>query len=210
MRAALISRRLFVAGGVCLSGAASPLKDEAIYEFATAACQVRMSVVFYDQYSSSGFWFRDDLAGRRFCLSASGEEGQNCSESFAGSLAVVCYRFQPAAGLSGLTGLQECVRTIDHDTRISDRPLFERTIQLRKGMASDIQAFGYPADPPASSASARLPEGGGPWYYFRQDLSFAGRKTPFLIIHWRHAFGAIRIIDVIPGDGTSPVTRITP
>jgi len=201
---------LFLAGGVCLAGTAKPPQNEVVYNFATADCQVRMSVIFYDRYSSSGFWFRDDLAGRRFCLSATGEEGRNCSQSFAGSLAVVCYRFQPHAGLSGLTGLREHVRTIDHDTRISDRPPFERTIELRRGVATDIQAFGYPVDPPAPSASARLPEGGGPWYYFRQDLSFAGRATPFVIVHWRHAFGAIRIIDVIPGDGTSPVTRRTP
>jgi hypothetical protein len=81
MRPALISRRLFLAGGVCLSGAANPPKNETVYDFATADCQVRMNVAFYDRYSSSGFWFRDDLAGRRFCLSATGDEGRNCSES---------------------------------------------------------------------------------------------------------------------------------
>ena len=210
MRPAAISRRLFLTGGIGLCGDASASKKEAVYEFATGACEVRMSVVYYDRYASNGFWFRDELAGRRFCLSASGEEGRKCSGTFAGSLAVVCYRFQAHAGLSGLTGLRECVRTIDHDTRIDDRPPFERIIEVRQGMASDIQAFGYASGPPASSASGRLPEAGGPWYYFRQDLYFAGGLTPFVTVHWRHAFGAIRIVDVIPGDGTSAVKRSEP
>ena len=44
-------------------------------------------------------------------------------------------------------------------------------------------------------------------YYFRQDLYFAERPRPFLIVHWRHAFGAIRILDVIPGDGTQAISE---
>jgi hypothetical protein len=207
MQPAVVSRRLFLAGGISLSGAATPPKNEAVYDFGTVECEVRMSVAFYDRYFSSGFWFRDLLAGRRFCLSAIGGQDRDCSASFAGSLAVACYRFLPHSGLRGTATLRERVRTIDQDTRLNDRPPLDRIIELREGVASDIQAFGYEMDPPASSASARLPESGGPWYYFRQDLYFAGRATPFLTVHWRHAFGAIRILDVIPGDGTSPVKR---
>lgn len=182
MSRAVISRRLFLAGGISLRGAASTPQSETVYDFATADCEVRMSVVFHDRYS----------AGR-----------------FNGSLAIVRYRFRQVAGPASTGTLREHVRTIDQDVRLNDRPPFDRSIELEEGMACDIQAFGYETVPPASSPSARLAEAGGPWYYFRQDLYLAERSTPFLVLHWRHAFGAIRILDVIPGDGTSPVKRGT-
>jgi hypothetical protein len=207
MLEAVISRRLFLAGGVSLSATALPLpKSEAVYEFAAGGCEVRLTVAYYDRYDSSGFRFQDLLAGRDFCLSVTGEEERNCAPRFFGSLAVAHYRFRQESELRGMAALREHVQTIDRDTRLVHRPPFDRTIELHQGLASDIQAFGYEADPPASSASARLPEAGGPWVYFRQDLYFAGRTTPFLVVHWRHAFGGIRILDVIPGDGTRPVT----
>ncbi len=209
MRPGVVSRRLFLAGGISLSTAASAPENETVYDFATAGCDVRMSVVFYDRYSTSGFWFRDLAAGRRFCLSAAGEPGGDCPASFTGSLAVAHYRFRPNGGLLPSTSLREHVYTIDQDNRLNVRPPCDRVIELRQGLASDIQAFGYETAPPPSSASARLPETGGPWYYFRQDLYLAGHAAPFLIVHWRHAFGAIRILDVLPGNGTSAVKKGT-
>jgi hypothetical protein len=114
----VVSRRLFLAGGISLSGAASTPKNETVYDFATADLEVRMSVVFYDRYSSSGFRFRDLLAGRRFCLSVIGEQDRGCFTSFTGSLAVLRYRFRPQVGVLSMANLREHVRTIDQDTRL--------------------------------------------------------------------------------------------
>jgi hypothetical protein len=205
MHAAVVNRRLFLGGIISLSAAATHPGREALYDFETADCETRMSVVFYDRISSSGFWFRDLSAGNGFCLSAIGEQNRACAAGFAGSVAIARYRFRPRSGCLSVESLREHVCTIDRDTRLDDRPPFDRVIELRQGLASDIQAFGYQAAPSVTSASARLPESGGPWYYFRQELYFAGRTVPFLIVHWRHAFGAIRILDVIPGAGTSSV-----
>jgi hypothetical protein len=201
------SRRLFLASGVSLAATALPqTKNLAAYAFATAGGGVRMTVAFYDRYAASGLRFQELLAARGFCLSAAGEEDRDCLSAFVGSLAVAQYRFPSVSQAA----LRERVHTIDHDARLIDRPPFDRTIELRQGVASDIQAFGYETSPPETSASARVPEAGGPWVYFRQELYFAGRSAPFLIVHWRHAFGGIRILDVIPGEGTSPVRRGVP
>ena len=209
MRPVVVSRRMFLAGGISLNSATGASNHAAVYAFATEFCEVRMSIVFYDRYSSSGFWFREALAGGRFCLSGTGAERRNCPTNFIGSLAVARYEFQSRTGLFTGGNLREHVLTIDQDNRLNTRPPCDRVIELRQGLASDIQAFGYETSPPASSPSARLPETGGPWYYFRQDLYFAELSRPFLIVHWRHAFGAIRILDVIPGDGTSAIRRGT-
>jgi hypothetical protein len=201
----VVNRRLFLMGAISLSAAASNPGREAVFDFDTAEYETRMSVVFYDRFSSSGFWFRDPSAGNRFCLSALGEQDRSCLASFTGSVAIARYRFRLRSGGRSVDSLREHVCTIDHDSRLNDRPPYDRVIKLREGIASDIQTFGYETVPPVSSASARLPESGGPWYYFRQDLYFAGRTAPFLVVHWRHALGAIRILDVIPGADTSIV-----
>jgi hypothetical protein len=203
MHGTVISRRLFLAGGIGLSARSFPSPNqESVYEFDAAGWKVRMTVEFYDRYSSSGFSFRDLSAGRHFCLSAMGKQDRDCAAGFIGSLAIARYSFRPLLEPGRSAALREHVRTIDQDIRLPDRPPFDRVIELREGVASDIQAFGYETASPSPSAGARVPASGGPWYYFRQDLYLAGQPAAFLAVHWRHTVGAIRILDVIPGDGT--------
>src|SRR5216683_1965600 len=102
-----------------------------------------MTVEYRDGYSSCGFWFHQENSEKRFCLSASGEEDRHCLVSFRGSLAIARYRVQPQSRGDAVPSLREHVRTIDRDARLRDRPPFERTIELTKGVGSDLQAFGY-------------------------------------------------------------------
>jgi hypothetical protein len=210
----VLSRRLFLSGGVILTARALPSpKQESIYEFAAGDWNVRMSVEFFDGYSSSGLSFRNLSGGGPFCLSATGQERRNseggeCLAGFAGSLAIAHYSFRPRSERGRGAALREHVRTIDRDIRLPDRPPFHRAIELREGVASDIQAFGY--ETASLSAGASVVEPGGPWYYFRQDLYLGGQPAAFLAVHWRHTLSAIRILDVIPGDGTLFLTRRTP
>ncbi len=94
--------------------------------------------------------------------------------------------------------MREYVRTIDRDSRVKDRAPFERALEVRSGLASDIQAFGYEPDAgsPVQSKVEQRPE---PWCLFRQDLYLAGAGEAFLVVHWKHTLSAIRILDVIPG-----------
>jgi len=201
-----VSRRVFLAGGVGVAARAlAAAKQEAVYAFSTGEYDVHVSVEFHDRYTTKDFAFRDLALGRRYCLSAAGEENRNCAAGFAGSLAIARYRFQPHSEHGRIAELREHVRTIDHDGRLGYRPPVDRTIELRGGVASDIQAFGYEVTAPSASGADLPDAGAGPWYYFRQDLYLAGRSTAFLVVHWRHTFEAIRILDVIPGEGTRPL-----
>jgi hypothetical protein len=202
------SRRLFVLSGATLaaSRAFAQSKTENVYRFATPKWDVLLTVEFYDYYASKGFWFDERRANCRYCLSAKGEEDRNCVANFSGSLAVARYQVRARSQAAHLAVLREHVRTIDQDDRLKARAPFDRVIELRQGVASDIQAFGYQLE--ASSRIQKLPrERYGPWCLLRQDLYFDGQSSPFLVVHWKHALSAIRILDIIPGDETRTVER---
>jgi hypothetical protein len=207
MHGGAISRRIFVAGAVTATAPAARLAKPVAYSFATADYDVRVTVEFYDRYSTDGFSFRDLSRGRGFCLSASGEENRQCASAFFGSLAVARYKFRPRLDGRRVSGLREHVRTIDLDPRLPHRIPFDHSIEVRDGIASDIQAFGYESPPPGFDR-ARKPGPPPPWYYFRQDLYIDASATAFLVVHWRHTAAAIRILDVIAGEGTWPLDGI--
>ncbi len=207
----MISRRFLLCGTAALAvrPAWPDSANEHVYRFATVNCDIRLSVEFYDRYSSRGFWFQDDRSSRQFCLSGKGEEAKNCLVNFAGSVAVARYKIRPRSGAHTASTLREHVRTIDQDVRVKSQPPYNRDIELRQGVASDIQAFGYEtaaassAPPPVRAPEIRDPK--DPWCFFRQDLYLDAERSPFLVIHWRHALNAIRILDIIPGEQTWPV-----
>ncbi len=202
-----LNRRCFLWSGMSF-GAASPLparvKDETVYNFVTPACTIRMTIEFYDRYSSRGFWFEERRKGKDYCLSANGEKEHNCLAGFVGSLAIARYRVQPRSQSPDTLLLRESVRTIDRDSRLKERPPYERSLRLEGGLASDIQAFGYEAKDGSPAASAESCE---PWCLFRQDLYFDRQSEPFLVVHWKHSLSAIRVLDLIPGQDTRLVER---
>ena len=202
MHGRVVSRRIFLAGAVTMTAPAARSTKPAAYAFATADYEVRVTVEFYDHYSADGFSFRDLSRGRGFCLSATGEENRDCASAFFGSLAIARYRFRPRLAGRRVSGLREHVCTIDLDSRLPHRTPFDHSIEVRDGIASDIQAFGYETPAPALTRN----RGSVPaWYYFRQDLFIDRSATAFLVVHWRHTATAIRILDVIPGEGTWPL-----
>ena len=177
--------------------------DDEIRRFRTPDADVEMTVEFHDGYASRGFELGDQISARRFCLSADGEKDRNCLSGFRGSIAIAHYRVEPRSGRGRAFSLREYVRTIDRDERIRPRPPFERTIELQQGFGSDLQAFGYEPEPDDRPISERH----GPWCLYRQDLFLEPEPAPFLILYWKHALGAIRVLDVIPGDKTWVVKK---
>jgi hypothetical protein len=202
---AYMNRRLFLSNGISLgvSLAAVPRRSEFVYRFQTPEWDIQMTVEFHDRYTSQGFWFNEDGSKREYCLSATGEEARNCLGGFAGSLAVAQYRIRPRSRASRLTVLREHVRTIDQDDRLKTRAPFDRAIALRNGIASDIQVFGYEPGPVSDTASER----NAPWCLLRQDLYFDEQRSPFLVVHWKHALSAIRVLDIVPGGQTLVVEK---
>lgn len=194
------SRRFLIPAAFALPLAAAPVsKKEDRHRFRTNGFDVELSLRYHDAYSSQGFWFRDEAANREFCLSSHGEQNRMCLENFHGSLVLARYRIRALSKHTAVPGLREYVRTIDRDTRLEQRPPFERSIQLDRGMASDVQAFGYEA----LDGTPALPAAHGPWYLLRQDLFLEPQKEPFLVLYWKQALPSIRILDMIPGDQTS-------
>ena len=194
-----LNRRRFL-GNAAAFALISPAaaKDEEVFRFRTADAEIEMTIEFHDGYASRGFWFGEQMSNRSFCLSAGGEEGRNCIAGFRGSLAIARYRVRPRSHPAAEPVLRERVRTIDRDIRLPDRPPFDRSIVLKKGVGSDLQAFGYEA----ALANELLSGQHGPWYLYRQDLFLEPQRSPFLTLYWKHALASIRVLDLIPGDQT--------
>jgi hypothetical protein len=184
----------------------SDKESETVYRIRTPECEVRMSVEYYGNSETSSLRFRDSLTQRAFCLSANGEEDlsgkeeHSCGARFSGSLAIAHYHFHSRLHSQPPLHLRERVLTIDHDSRLDPRPPFERLLAVERETVSDIQAFGYRPD---GSTSDTRPL--ALWCLVRQDLFLNEQPTAFLIVHWKHTFDAIHLLDVIPGDRTELV-----
>jgi hypothetical protein len=198
-----IDRRIFLAGAAALATRSATAAKEETYRFRTEDAEIEIAIEFHDGYASQGFWFGEKMSNRRYCLSAEGEKGRNCLAAFRGSLAIARYRVQPRSRRPADLMLREYVRTIDRDARLPERAPFERSIALKKGVGSDLQAFGY--EPTADDERLSAHHGSahhGPWYLYRQDLYLEPQRAPFLILYWKHALTSIRVLDLIPGDQT--------
>jgi hypothetical protein len=169
--------------------------SENVYRFSTPECEVRMSVEYFEKLMRNDFGFRDRLTNRGFCLSGIGETDRNCLSQFAGSMAIAHYHFDSRSHSQVPLKIRERVLTIDHDIRMSPRPTFEGVLPVQGKVVSDIQAFGYKQNDPQATPSAL-------WCLLRQDLYLNDQTAPFLIVHWKHTFDAINLVDVIPGDQT--------
>jgi hypothetical protein len=209
------TRRSFFVSLACAGLAAKALAwnresdSENVRRFVTPECEVRMSVEYFANSATNSLRFRDSLTNRAFCLSPNGEDNSGCQAQFSGSLAIAHYHFRSRAHVQIPLNLRERVLTIDHDGRMDPRPPFERLLAIQRGTVSDIQAFGYNPNAPdqrglgqpgSQSGSSAPPP--ALWCLLRQDLFLNQQPVPFLIVHWKHTFGAITLLDVIPGDRT--------
>jgi hypothetical protein len=199
---ALQNRRSFLCSLASMGFAAKAFafkpkqESEAVYRFLTPECEVRMSVEYFGNSEANSLRFRDSLTSRAFCLSADGQENRGCAQQFTGSLAIAHYRFRSRLHSPLPLHLRERVFTIDHDSRMDPRPPFEKLLAVERNTVSDIQAFGYN---PGNAEPRPLPI----WCLVRQDLFLNDQSTAFLIVHWKHTFDAISLLDVIPGDRTA-------
>ena len=175
-----VNRRRFL--GAAAFAVVTPAKDEEVYRFRTADAEIEMTIEFHDALQPRLLVWRANV------------EPQLLPVRRRGGGAQLRRRFHRTAE----PVMREYVRTIDHGARLPDRPPFDRSIVLNKGVGSDPQAFGYEAalvDEPISGQH-------GPWYLYRQDLFLEPQRAPFLVVYWKHAWASIRVLDIIPGDQT--------
>ena len=129
----------------------------------------------------------------------------NCINNFRGSIAVARYHISPLRREAAASPrLREYVRNIDQSGDMPARSPFERAIEVKSGRASDIQVFGYQNDL-QGEAKANQPDDA--WCLLRQNLYFEQHAAPFLVLHWKHSIGSIRLLDIIPENGTRVVTH---
>jgi hypothetical protein len=180
--------------------------SETVYRIQTAECEVRMSVEYFGSSEINSLRFRDFLSQRAFCLAPNGEDDRNCADRFSGSIAIAHYHFRSRRHGQPPLNLRERVLTIDHHSRMDPRPPFDRLLAVQRETVSDIQAFGYRPDtpPPAQLDGKPL----ALWCLLRQDLFLNQQQAAFLIVHWKHTFDAITLLDVIAGEQTESVERM--
>lgn len=191
-------RRLLLGGAAAMATGLAASGAGKTYRIRTADADIEMGLEFHDRYSSRGFWFSEESSNRLFCLSADGTPGRNCVSGFRGSIAIARYRVRARNRAQTEVAMREYVRVVDRDPSLPDRPPFERSIVLNEGIGSDLQIFGY--EPARDNEGP--PERHGPWYLFRQDLYLGPQPAPFLSLYWKHAWPAIRVLDLIPGNQT--------
>ncbi len=197
----LLSRRSLLVGGIGLSAMPRP-EPEQLHFFSTGDYEIRMTLEFYDQYTD-GLQFQERSSRRHFCLSAQGDEDRNCVSDFKGAIAVARYKISSRVKPESSPELREHVRSIDQSDNLPVRPPFERVIELQHGFASDIQVFGYQD----SAGQASSPDSDNVWCLLRQDLYLTNKNVPFLVIHWKHTLNSIRILDIIPENGTLQIAH---
>lgn len=180
-------------------------EPEPHYLFTTGEYDIRMTLEYHDNERNAGLRFQERSTDRHFCVSPQGEENRNCGSHFKGSIAVAHYRISSHIRSESSPWLREYVRSIDQSDRVPVRPPFERVIQVQHGRASDIQVFGYQDD--SSGPSAQKQEPDTAWCLLRQNLYLKDNTAPFLVVHWKHTLSYIRVLDIIPENGTSQVAQ---
>ncbi len=203
-----LGRRSFLLAGVAFTGTAGlaafgKTEPEKQLLFTTDDFAIRVNLEYYDDSPDRGLRFEDRVADRRFCLSMQGDENRNCIDNFKGSIAVVHYHISPLRrDLPASPKMREYVRSIDQSEHVPARPPFERVIEVQGGRASDIQVFGYKEEDRTKSAQ---PDDA--WCLLRQNLYLESKNEPFLVLHWKHTVGSIRMLDIIPANGTRLLAR---
>ncbi len=190
------SRRSLLAASIGLLPVPRP-EAEQEYRFGTADYEIRMSLEYHDKEPNRGLGFEERSTNRHFCLSTGGDENRNCIDDFEGSVAVMRYRIRPRVPSRSALSLREYVRSIDQSDWLPPRPPFERVIEVRGGIASDIQVYGL------RTTSDKQASADDSWCLLRQNLYLPDSATPFLVLHWKHTLRQIRVLDVIPQRGTS-------
>jgi len=196
----LFSRRSLLAGSIgFLPGLRRETEQE--FLFATADYEIRMSLEYHDNEPNRGLGFEERSTNRHFCLSTGGEEDHDCINDFEGSVAVMRYRIRPRAPSGSKLSLREYVRSIDQSDWLPPKAPFERVIEVHGGHASDIQVYGY------RSSGDQKTSRDESWCLLRQNLYLRDSAAPFLVVHWKHTLRQIRVLDIIPQQGTSTLTN---
>src|SRR5262249_46541328 len=120
-----------------------------------------------------------------------------CIERFVGAVAAVTYRIQPRRrGLPAAVRLREVVTGVSQSDDLNERPLYTREQPLIRGLATDIQAFGYDESGVSEPARAavRAESLQRMWRVYRQELFLNSDSEPFAVVEWKHTLDQIEVV----------------
>jgi hypothetical protein len=121
-------------------------------------------------------------------------------DHFVGAGALVRYSVESSGRKRRRGVVRERVVLLGQSEGLPARPVYEKTVPLVNGVASDLQLFGYDEDSVAESdRPAAREQAKGMWRHFRQELFLDGGKEPFAVLEWRHTITQIGMNPVPAG-----------
>jgi hypothetical protein len=195
--------RILVACFFNLALACAAAAEDQTFRFATRNYDVEMTVRFPENYLGTKLSFYDTTRRRETCLAADGMD-TGCIDRFVGALAVVNFSVKrrnngsPAGAI-----LREEVITVERAPGLPPRPPFIKSQRLVRGLASDIQLFGYDegALDPAEREQARRDWTRSAYQSCRQELFLDDDRAPFAVVEWKHFMNRIVLVRVQGGGG---------
>jgi hypothetical protein len=173
------------------------------FAFSTPNASVQLSVDFLPAFTGS--------ANRRPVLYSGSKEVQlpgPTAELFVGAGALVRYTVEYSAAAGGRKGrgksgrgtVRERVVLLEQSEGLPAREDFHKSVPLVKGIASDLQLFGYDEGTvvPAERTVARQ-QAKGLFRRFRQELFLDQETEPFAVLEWTHTITEIRVRQVSGG-----------
>jgi hypothetical protein len=130
--------------------------------------------------------------GKKVCLTGTGAKGA-CPQHFVGAVRGVTYLFR--GKLPSGAKLRERVTLTGQSKGLPEREVLDFAVPIVRGVASDLQAWGYDEDGLSETeAKANREEFLKSWREFRQEmfLGDSGDK-PFAVLVWRHTANSIEV-----------------
>lgn len=190
-----------------LSGADPTPQREVTYQFATSDYIIEMRVKFLAPFRGQRLAFYSNVEPEKeICYSGDPEAPDKCLQRFLGAGALVTYRVSRWDGdPPGPALIREHVTVLTQSPGLTARAPFSKTQSLARGMASDIQVFGFDEAPIKKADLARTREEMRRtlWRLYKQELYIDQELQPFAIVEWKHALDRISIVRIYapPPDG---------
>ena len=204
--------RIVLAGWLVAAWGAAH-EREAVYRLDTADYRIEMTVQFYPPYLGRKLSFHSSAEpGKELCYSGNGDS-HSCVERFVGAVAAVTYRIRARRrNVSQAATYRELVKVEAQSAGLGDRSPYQREQPLRRGVGTDIQAFGYDESEVAAPVrDAMRAEWRGLWRVYRQELFLNGASEPFAVVEWKHTTDRIEVVRAAGTQGVNgkEIARIT-
>lgn len=173
--------------------------DPVDYSFATAGAEITLHVEFLPAFAGTPLSLYS--GGKALPVFASAFAADSRLERFVGAAAIVSYSVRNKKGKPMPGAVREKVDLLGQSDDIPPRETFHKTVKLVRGVASDVQLFGYDeTSVPAENRLSVREASRTSWRKFRQQLFLNESSEPFAVVEWTHTIQGIRLDVAHEGD----------